>query len=96
MSTTLKAPPTARFENRFPPDVEHTAAERAARHERSRRAAAAYEAFKAAGGERIIHRTPERLAAAVERRRQRIEALRAESAGDADENLYRPEPDFSQ
>ena len=96
MNTTLKAPPTTRFENRFPPDVELTAAERAARRERSRRAAAAYDAFKAAGGERIIHRTPEFLAAAVKRRRQRIEALRAESGGDGYENLYRPEPDFSR
>ena len=91
MNTMIKAPPTARFENQFPPDEEFTDAERAARRERSRRAAAAYEAFKAAGGERIIHRTPERIAAAVERRRQRLDALRAESRGAGGENLYRPE-----
>ena len=91
MNTMIKAPPTARFENRFPPDEELTEAERAARRERTRRAAAAYEAFKAAGGERIIHRTPERIAAAVERRRQRIEALRVEPRGGGGENLYRPE-----
>ena len=91
MSTMIKAPPTARFENRFPPDEELTEAERAARHERTRRAAAAYAAFKAAGGECIIHRTPECIAAAVERRRQRIEALRAEPRGGSGENLYRPE-----
>ena len=90
----IKAPPTARFENRFPPDEALTEAERAARRERSRRAAA-YEAFKAAGGERIIHRTPERLRTAVERRRQRIEALRKEPRGDTGENLYRPEPDLA-
>ena len=95
MSIPIKAPPTARFEDRFPPDEEINEAERAARHERTRRAAAAYEAFKAAGGERIIHRTPERLAAAVERRRQRVEALRAESRGEPGENLYRPEPDLA-
>ena len=95
MNTMIKAPPTARFENRFPPDEVLTEAERAARRERSRRAAVAYEAFKAAGGERIIHRTPERLRAAVERRRQRIEALRREPRGDTGENLYRPEPDLT-
>lgn len=93
MNTMIKAPPTARFENRFPPDEEFTEVERAARRERTRRAAAAYGAFKAAGGERIIHRTPERLRAAVERRRQRIEALRAESRRGTGENLYRPESD---
>jgi len=95
MSTGIKAPPTAGFEDRFAPDEDLTESGRAARHERTRRAAAAYEAFKAAGGERIIHRTPERLAAAVERRRQRIEALRAESRGGTGENLYRSEPDLA-
>lgn len=95
MSTGIKAPPTSRFEDRFPPDEELTEAECAARRERTRRSAAAYEAFKAEGGERIIHRPPERLAAAVERRRQRIEALRAESRGDTGENLYRSEPDLA-
>ena len=87
----IKAPPTARFESRFPPEEELTEGERAARRERTRRAAAAYAAFKAAGGERIIHRTPERIAAAVERRGQRLEALRAEPSGTGGENLYRPE-----
>ena len=62
MTTVIKTPPTARFENRFPPDEELTETERAARRERTHRAAAAYEAFKATGGERIIHRTPERIA----------------------------------
>ena len=95
MSTGIKAPPTARFEDRFPPDEDLTKAGRAARRERTRRAATAYKAFKAAGGERIIHRNPERLAVAVERRRQRIEALRAESRGGAGENLYRSEPDLA-
>ena len=56
----------------------------------------AYKAFKAAGGERIIHRTPERLAATVERYRQRIEALRAEPRGGTGENLYGPESDASR
>ena len=93
MNTMIKAPPTARFENRFPSDEALTEAERAARRERSRRAA--YEAFKAVGGERIIHRTPERLRATVERRRQRIEALRREPRGDTGENLYRPEPSLA-
>ena len=91
----LKASPTARFENRFPPDEELTEAEQAARRERTRRAAAAYKEFKAAGGERIVHRTPEMIRAAVERRRQRIEALRAETPEEASANLYRPEPDLS-
>ena len=91
MNTMIKVPPTARFENRFPPDEELTEADRAARRERTRRAAVAYEAFKAAGGERIVHRSPERVAAAVERQRQRIEALRAEPRGGGGENLYRPE-----
>lgn len=95
MNATIKAPPTVRFENRFPPDEELTEAERTARQERTRRAAAAYAAFKAAGGERIIHRTPERLRAAVERRRQRIEALRVERRGGGGENLYRPESDLA-
>ena len=94
MDTPIKAPPTARFENRFPCDEELTEAEREARRERTRRAAAAYASFKAADGERIVHRTPERLRAAVERRRQRIEALRAEPKGGAGENLYRPESDL--
>ena len=94
MNTLLKAAPTARFENRFPLDEELTEAEREARRERTRRAAAAYASFKAAGGERIIHRTPERLRAAVERRHQRIEALRTEPRGGAGENLYRPESDL--
>ena len=92
----IKAPPTARFENRFPPDEELTEAERAARRERSRRAAAAYEAFKAAGGERIIHRTPERIAAALERRRRRIEALRTEPRGGTGESLFRPESGLTE
>ena len=91
MNTLIKAPPTARFENRFPFDEELTEAEREARRERTRRAAAAYASFKAAGGERIIHRTPERLRAAAERRHRRIEALRTEPKGGAGENLYRPE-----
>ena len=81
MNTMIKAPPTARFENRFPPDEEFTEVGRAARRERTRRAAAAYAAFKAAGGERIVHRTPERLRAAVERRRQRIEAFAGGAPG---------------
>ena len=95
MSTMIKAPPTARFEHRFPSDEELTEAGQAARRERTRRAAAAYATFKAAGGERIIHRTPEGLRAAVERRRQRIEALRTEPRGGEGENLYRPESDLT-
>ena len=95
MNVTIKAPPTVRFENRFPPDEELTEAERTARRERTRRAAAAYAAFKTAGGERIIHRTPDGLRAAVERRRQRIEALWAEPRGGGGENLYRPESDLA-
>ena len=95
MNTTLKAPPTVRFENRFPADEELTEGERSTRRERTRRAAAVDEAFRASGGERVIHRTPERLAAASARSRQRLEALRAESKEDTSENLYRPEPNFT-
>ena len=36
MSTGIKAPPTARFEDRFPPDEDLTEAERSARRERRR------------------------------------------------------------
>ena len=95
MNTTLKASPTARFENRFPPDEELNDGGWDARRERTRRAAAADEAFRAAGDERIIHRTPERLATAIARSQQRLEALRRESEEETGENLYRPEPDLT-
>lgn len=96
MDNILKPPPTVRFADRFPPDEALSEADKTARRERTRRAAAEYRELKAAGVERIIHRTPEDIRAAVERRRQRMEALRAECKEEADANLYRPEQNSSQ
>lgn len=80
-------PPPVPFKDRFPPDEELTEAEQAAKHERSERAAAAYRALKAEGKERIVHRDPATIAKAIERRQQRIEALRAASLTHKHENV---------
>ena len=89
MTTVIKTPPTARFENRFPPDEELTETERAARRERTHRAAAAYDCVQ--GDRRGAHHPPHdprRIAAAVERQRSTASKHCGRSPGEEEVRTY--------